>query len=247
MVTVLLLCLWPAEPMPKFVDVPVLNGRISERTIYADVINRTAQPVLDCDSRDTNAHESTHRLQSQLRNANGGRVNAFYLLNGKACIVKEPGIKLSYVSKFIPASLRSYRYQLYCVDQQHHWNNEPLYLVDEWSAYINGCSVSLEDSKARRLREKTDAASGVIEMGIYSVAMAMAVEKYDPHYFKTDKQFLPFIRYQWKRAKAVYDEAAPLFPSDNQVRQLKSLQSSPDAHDMREFIKNHLGGVWLEN
>jgi hypothetical protein len=241
------------EPALKFVEVPVLVNRINEKSIYADVINRCENardfatgPVLDTDSRDTNAHESTHRLQAQLRNARGGRVNAFYLLNGKACIVKEPGMRLSYACRFIPASIRSYRYGTYCEMALRHWDDRPLYWVDEWSAYINGCSVSLEDTQQRRHVIRSDAASGILELGLYSVAMAMAVEKYDPEYFKNDPQFLPFMRYQWKRACEIYTKAAPLFPSDNQVRQLKALQGSPDAAAMRQFIAAHLDGVWLK-
>lgn len=246
MCAVLLLCLWPVEtPWLKFVDVPVVNQYVSEKSLYADVMNRARKPFTG-HSRDTNAHETTHEIQSVLRNAHGGRVNAFYLLNGKAVICKEPGVKISYVGKFCPAVLRSYRWPLYCEQQQQYWNNEPLYLVDEWSAYINGCAVSLEDKHAGKKEESTDAASGTLEMGIYSIAMAMAVEKYDQEYFKNNKQFILFMKYQWKRAHDLYQKAAPLFPSDNQTRQLKALQTSPDAEAMRQFITKHLDGVWLK-
>lgn len=245
MLTVLLLCLWPVEkPGLVFVDVPAVH-RYSEVSIYADVMSRTNKHFTG-HGRDTNAHETTHQIQSEIRNAHGSRVNAFYLLNGKAVICKEPGVKISYVGKFCPQVLRSYRWPLYCEQQQQYWNNEPLYLVDEWSAYINGCCVSLEDYQGGVGKENSDAASGVLEMGVYSIAMAMAVEKYDPEYFKNDPQFLPLLRYQWGRAKRIYDEAAPLFPSDNQVKQLKALQESPEAEPVRAFIKQHLDGVWLK-
>jgi hypothetical protein len=232
------------EPLPKFVDVPAVH-QYSEKSIYADVMSRTSNHFLG-HGRDTNAHETVHHIQSVLRNAHGGRVNAFYVLNGKAVICKEPGVKISYVGKFCPRSLRSYRWPLYCEQQQQYWNNEPLYLVDEWSAYVIGCAVSLEEHQTGRGKENSDAASGTLEMGIYSIAMAMAVEKYDPDYFKNDTQFLPFMKYQWKRAHDLYIKAAPLFPSDNQTRQLKALQTSPDAEAMRAFITKHLDGVWLK-
>lgn len=234
-----------ANAQLKFVDVPEVSRRCSEKSLFADVINRCRNPYLSS-SRDTNAHESTHFIQSDLRNAHGGRVNAFYLLNGKAVVCKEPGVKISWIGKFCPTCLRSYRWPLYCEQQQQYWNNEPLYLVDEWSSYINGCAVSLEDKQAGRAAESTDAASGTLEMGVYSVAMAMAVQKYDPEFFKNDPQFLPFLRYQWKRAHDLYQKAAPLFPSDNQTRQLKALQTSPNAEAMRQFITKHLDGVWLK-
>lgn len=234
---------------PKFINVPVSLSRMNENSKLADIVNRCGNgrngPSLG-DGRATDGHESTHMLQANLRNSNGGRVNAFYMMDGRAVIVKEPGIRKSYVARFIPDSLREHRYGTY-VSGQTAWDGEPLYLADEWSAYINGCIVALDDATSGRHRETSDEACGPLELGIYCVAMAMAVEKYDPEYFQNETQFKDFMSFQWARAKEVFDKAAPVFPFSSQDQLLRNLRSSPDAEQMRQFIRTHLDGVWLSD
>lgn len=93
------------------------------------------------------AHETTHGLNSRIRQQAGGtgQVNAFYLLGGKAMVLPEPrGVTLSKVAARIPANQRGSAYQLYFVEQQRYWQNEPLYLCDELACYLNGAAVRYE-------------------------------------------------------------------------------------------------------
>lgn len=232
-----------AKLLPRFITVPVVNSSTREQSCLADIMNR-CRKVEHFGNRATDGHEATHEVNSNIRNAQGGMVNAFYCMDGKAVIVKEPGIRKSHVALFVPRSLRDYRFSY--VEGMREWDGRPLYLVDEWSAYINGCIVALDDIKSGRDRDRSDRAAGCLDLGIYCVAMAMAVEKNDRNYFYSDPQFLPFMKYQWARAKEVYDKAAPLFPFDNQNQLLANLQRSPDAELMRQFINAHLDGVWLK-
>ena len=55
------------EPVLTFEDVPIYRTRIVEESKYADIINRARNPVLEYD-RDTDAHETTHMIQADLRN-----------------------------------------------------------------------------------------------------------------------------------------------------------------------------------
>jgi hypothetical protein len=229
--------------IPKLIQIPILHNAIREESRLADIMNR-ARRVEHFGNRGTDGHEATHEINSNVRNAQGGMVNAFYLMDGNVAVLKEPGIRKSAVAAYVPASLRDYRFNTY-VAGARDWDDRPLYLVDEWSAYINGCIVALDDAKSNRGRDNSDRACGCIDLGIYCVALAMAVEKQDPAYFKNEAQFLDFMNYQWGRAKEVFDQAAPLFPFDSQDVLLKNLRTSPDAEAMRQFIKTHLNGVWL--
>lgn len=173
-------------------------------------------------------------------------MNAFYLLDGNGVILKEPGIAKRMVQRFVPPSLRKSRYETY-VSGQTAWDDQPLYLVDEWNAYINGTLVAIDDKENGVYdgNERSDEAVGPVEMGVYCVALGMAVEKHDPEYWHGEPEFKSFLQYEWQRAKECFDKAAPLFPWDTQDEIIKSLRTSPDAEAMRQFIKTHLNGVWL--
>jgi hypothetical protein len=228
----------------KFIDVPVLTQRLPESSFLADIVNRCRNPVLD-EQRPTNGHESTHMLNSQLRNQHGGKVNALYVMSGKAVLLKEPRLRKSAVPAFVPPSLRGYRFRTYVTGAQE-WDDTPTYLLDEWSAYVNGCFVALDDKRSGRTVEAADWAGGPLELGIYSLAMGMAVEQGDPVYFRDEPQFKAFLRWHWARAKLAFDRGRTVFPFQQQENLLKALQSSPDASSMRAFITKNLDGVWLK-
>lgn len=86
------------------------------------------------------AHETTHGLNSRIRNSRGGtgQVNAAYLYGGHALVLPEPPLTLTEVARAVPRRWRGRIYGLYMVEQAGDWNNEPLYVLDELSAYING-------------------------------------------------------------------------------------------------------------
>lgn len=92
------------------------------------------------------AHEGTHGVNSILRNRYPGRINASYMLGGIAMIQQEPRITLKQLSKEIPPNFRSSKlgYSTYILGSQYDWNNQPLYIADEFSAYCNGTFVGHE-------------------------------------------------------------------------------------------------------
>jgi hypothetical protein len=230
-------------PDLEFVEVPVVTERIREDSFLADIVNRTRSPFMES-SRPTTGHETTHALNSELRNQRGGGVNAFYVMSGKAVILKEPRLRKREVISFVPPSLRQCRFGTY-VSGAAEWDDRPLYLVDEWVSYVNGCFVALDDQRHGRRVEQADWASGPLELGVYCVALGMAVEKYDPAYWRSS-QFPAFLRWHWARAKSAYGHGEKLFPSSTQEKQLANLRTSPDAAAMRAFIEKHLDGVWLK-
>lgn len=232
---------------PKFSNLAVVRVRINEKSFYADVINHAQQPVLD-ESRSTNAHESTHRINAEVRN-NYNKHNAFYVGNDKVVILKEPAITKNQSIEFIPNNLRFMRFSLYILGQQE-WNLQPLYILDEWTAYINGATVSVEDFETGRYRGQwQDAVAGSLEFTIYSIAIAMAVEKYDPVYWNSEngEELRRFIIWNGKRAQDVYLKGykKPMFIWDKQEKLYNDFKNSPDAANMREFVKKYLDNIWL--
>ena len=95
------------------------------------------------------AHEVTHLINADIRNqyrAKHGydRINAFYCLENRAAVLDEPKITLGEVAERIAPDRRGRLYDLYLVRAQQWWNNQPLYVFDEWIAYYNDARVSVE-------------------------------------------------------------------------------------------------------
>lgn len=125
------------------------------------------------------AHETTHGLHGRLRNlgAGTGKVNAFYCLNDYYVIFPEPSVKISDTIPYVPNQYKNHRlYNLYMVQQQRYWNNEPLYIMDEWIAYTNGSLVGNN--------ERIDSIESMIVFSFYATAMITAVNHLDSDYIK---------------------------------------------------------------
>lgn len=103
----------------------------------------------------TYAHEGTHGINGRIREQ--WKQPGFYCLRGKVALTEEPACTLRDVAQAVPAGDRGRgyakleaapieepRYGLYLVGQQRWWNNEPSYILDELSAYINGVECGLE-------------------------------------------------------------------------------------------------------
>jgi hypothetical protein len=239
----------PVITEPEFVEVKPVTSAYREDSLYADIMNRSRRPFTKAD-RDTNAHESTHGINADIRNTHPDltKVNGFYVMHGKGVVIYEPNMKKSAMIPFLPASLSGSRYSTY-VAGSPGWENRPLYIFDEWVAYVNGGSVNLEDTKTGRHDGViTDAMSASLEFSIYAVAMAMAVEKHDPEYWKTNKQFKNFLHWHLKRSYDLFMAGYKLkeFKNEKQEKLLESLRTSPDAKEIRAFIEKHFGGIWLK-
>jgi hypothetical protein len=186
----------PVVPEPEFIEVKKVTDVYREDSLYSDIMNRSRRPFTKAD-RDTNAHESTHGINADIRNGHKDSVsiNGFYVMNGRGVLIYEPKMRKSSMIPFVPKSLQGFRYPTYVAGQQV-WDGRPLYIFDEWVAYVNGASVNVEDAlKNRHTSGWSDAVSGPLEFSVYSVAVAMAVEKHDPDYWKTNKQFKNFIHW----------------------------------------------------
>lgn len=93
------------------------------------------------DTATTTVHECTHGINADLRNKfhPGGRHNCFYLLRNEWFGCPEPNWLKREVIPFIPVEYRSG--DLFERVSGTAWHDRPLYLWDEWVAYVNGSEL----------------------------------------------------------------------------------------------------------
>ncbi len=238
------------EIIPIFVSVPKFRSS-EQNSIYGDVLGHSkARPHGDSGGRATNAHETSHSIHAYLRNMYtrqyGKRVNGFYCLKGRGVVIEEPNIRKSQVNKFVPKNLRSYRYNLYLGGMA--WDDTPLYIYDEWVAYVLGGMVNVEDiQKGRHKGGRTDGVSGCLGFSIYAVALCMAVKEHDPQYWESNTQFRNFTIWMLYKSQKTYKMGHRMkeLQWKDQDDLLKELLTSSSAAPMRDFIRQHLDGVWL--
>ena len=236
---ILLVCFF-GEPV--WVDVPVLRPMKSVRgsTALADIESRMpaghqyAFPSMPM----TWGHEVTHGLNSNLRMGRPNS-NAIYCMDGKAAIVKEPRGRLSAVAARVPKSLRGPSYQLYLVQQRQYWEMEPTYILDEWTAYVNGSLVGREVRENGWHFELLQA----INFTVYSLAMAQSVTASDPNY--DHSQLKGIIDYNSDRVMRIWQELDSSGADDMHVRQIRAYltawRTGTESAELRAFAQQYLG------
>jgi len=199
----------------------------------------------------TAGHETSHGIHAHLRvyvHQGSERVNAFYVLGDRAAYVVEPGIRKSAVATYVPASLRGSRYALY-VTGQTAWDDTPLYLWDEWNAYVNGAAVGVDlATHGLWTRGWRDAVMGPLEFCTYALATGMAVRAGDPTYFAANTQFKEFLAWNLRRAMDLFraGRTLPDFTWADQDAYYARLQSSADAAALRQFARDTYGATWTQ-
>ena len=211
---------------------------------HADIMGHAGRKSVG-DGRSTDAHETTHFVNNQIRNRTPEKDNAFYCLGGKAYVFPEPRTKKSDCAGYVPRVLRGGRFDLY-VSGQREWNDEPLYVLDEWSAYINGGIVSVQDaSTGRNYERNVYAVTGATELGIYSIATAMAIHDRDAVWWREHSEdFRSFMMLGLARVQYLEDYGPRFYPHDDTL--LRELRTSSEAEAMRSFIREHFEGLLLE-
>ena len=205
-------------------------------SIYNDVMSHCEKPSVG-NGRYTDVHETSHFISSALRKGRMG-YNAFYVLHDDAVIVKEPPTTIGEVAEYVPKNLRGYRYKLYFVEQRRYWDEQPLYIAEEWNCYTLGGMTAVDDYNHKRKLERTDAVSGMFEFMIYNTALAMCVKDKCPEYWEKNEQFREFLQYRM-------DTSSMIFAVGREIPQFKSLSSdklyqtwhnSEEGKEFQEFI-----------
>lgn len=227
--------------------VPERQIRTKENSYYGQILNRTNN-VISGYERATNAHENIHMINSDYSNKTMGKKRAFYITGEQRVFyTKNPRMLKNDVRSFIPQSLRGTRYKTYLEGAQD-WNDVPLYIMDEWVAYIGGGMVALQDYENKTARDQSDRMCGALEFSIYTVALCMAIEKKDPTFWEQEEEFRKFVAKMLDQSQSLFYKGRYIddFKSSSQERLLTNLQTSQDAQAMRDFIKKWFNGAFVK-
>lgn len=215
----------PCVTSPNWISYPEQQQTPDYGPVVTDVERHLypGHPYREPD-RVTWVHEGTHGINSLVRNANGKP--GFYILKNHAYLLDEPQTTVAAAAQAVPASLRGQIYSLYCLQSQGSWNNQPSYLFDEWDAYTNGTIAR----KVLKIADRRESASYMLEMAVYStcVPYCCKVRNEDTKYF---------LRWLWERSLMLVE--------DDSV--IQTLRTSPDADDLRTFMRGYFGVGWTKS
>jgi len=218
------------------------------------------------------SHETTHGINSNIRNKHqdASKVNGFYCLQDRACVIYEPKTTIRAIALKIPQALRGPSYQLYLVQQTSGWNDRPLYLFDEWIAYTNGSETGRELNHQGWYYELLQAHN----FNVYCMYLAMTVKKTCPDY--DDKQMKAFMMWNIERTfrlaapfeKRVIMQAEPeevgnmlkkhlhhhdiphggddSDPIRSALEYVEKVRTLPEAEELRKFARDYFGADWCK-
>jgi hypothetical protein len=126
----------------------------------ADVFSRLTDAERHRDPMDpgcvvTWTHEGTHGV-SHLASKVHKRQDrlTIYLLDGHCITLQHPGVSILEVAAAVPREdwegQPESMFTLYLVNQQQYFNDEPLYLLEEWVGYTHGAIVRQQAGKKDR-------------------------------------------------------------------------------------------------
>jgi hypothetical protein len=178
-----------AQYSPYVADLMAHGGR--DNALYVDA------------DATSSAHELTHYVNGLLRERAGGGWGAFYCYGGLRWHLREPRVTLRDVVARIPQ--RGPLYGLVagqCADPGGvyngmpitGWNSQPLYILDELTAYTNGAIAG----RAAGSPEWQHQARCAGELSYYAKVLAGVVQQGDPYYPDLG-QLVAFIR--WNDAR----------------------------------------------
>jgi hypothetical protein len=96
-------------------------------------------------------------------------------------MLANPAGTISEAARLVPSSMRYSRFNLYLVKQAASWNNEPLYIYDEWVAYRNGAQCLVYDAQHGGTRDgNTDFIFAPLEFCTYGLAVMKMASAHGP-------------------------------------------------------------------
>ncbi len=197
---------------------------------------------------ETLAHELSHGIHSDLRlkRPSTPKLNGFYVLGGQGAIVLEPSFRKADVAALVPQSLRGSRYDHYLTGQKG-WDDQPLYLWDEWNSYVNGAAVAIERYSLGLQQYPANSANdrvyAVLEFTIYALMVLHTAEQREPQYLTREPQAREFFAWNAQRAMRLFQAGRhlPPFRWTNSDTLEQALRTSPDAEQLRQSARRLLG------
>lgn len=184
----------------------------------------------------TRGHEMAHFINADIRNQFPRRVgerphNAFYVGNDRAVIFDEPQTTIERVILELPVAFRDRSFNTYFVMNGRHWNDRPLYLLDEWMAYYHDARIGAELNTS----DRSSTAESLAEFSIYTLAVCKSAQC-DAKY--NHDALAKFVRWQLKRSMSVIDTDAAA------SARWRQFVTDPSAASLRTFTLQYLGSDW---
>lgn len=227
--------------VPKFENYPPIRGSGLESLgkVLGDIESHMPAGHIYVDNdKITWAHETTHGINSNARMkfSRNGRINAFYVLENRVVVIQEPNTTIRNVAANVPESLRGGVYNLYLVQQAAAWNDTPLYIFDEWSAYVNGsdCRLDLD------IYNRHETVQYMLEFNVYATCVAMTSKS-------DDQQLKSFLMWEIERAMKIYEKSINVGGSITlRAAYIDQMRTSPDAAQWRVFCQQYYGADWCK-
>lgn len=239
-----------AKPAPErdgiFIKVPRHRSYPGdESSTFHDVMSHGDSRRLWWNTYATTAHETHHHANALVQRTFylGRPCSGFYVWDGRAAIYPEPRFLKRDIAKFVPRSLRDDRF-FYVWGQ---WDSDefPLYVLDEWIAYITDAKVIAEYAylEKRPAGYRTGEGQGCIEMMVYGLALYRAIQTHDPKYLERNPDFREFLAFLCCETLASY-EVTQRFPQYRwQPEYLeKTFRKDPAAAALRSILESLLIG-----
>jgi hypothetical protein len=217
------------------VDYPEQTKNLTDPSFMADVANHCKNwSYYEVKGSDvTSTHEGTHGIHAQLRNELGAQ-NGFYLGYSKAFTIASPKCRKSDSIKYIPEFFRKMRFSEY-VSGQQEWDDTPLYIYDEWGAYINGALAANDLYHRGKYQDgQRDNDYGPIEFVAYGIAVAMAAQAAGD----LSDELKQLLDIMIKRSFNVYYAATSLWEMGEKAL-VDELQTGPNGETYRQFLKSN--------
>jgi hypothetical protein len=185
-------------------------------------------------------HENSHHIHANIRNTwPGKKINAFYVLGDKACVIDEPPTTIPKIAPRIPPALRGPSYQLYLINHDPGWRSYPLYLFDEWSSYTNVAECGREMNFSGWDYELLQS----MNFAVYCTFLAMVVAEECRGY--DDTQLKAFLMWQTERC---FRLASPYERDPGQTKQaleyVAKVRLASEAEEFRVFARRYYGADW---
>ncbi len=240
---------------PEFEHVP------NDGSVYADIANHCKRwdYYKVAGSQTSSAHECCHGVNADLRNQKlqirclgeehwettnriyspegdeygAGGFNCFYCLEDRYVKIEEPNCKKSDSIPYIPEAFRFSRFKTY-IEGQREWDNQPLYIFDEWSAYCAGAACAIKDNCGA---PGSDIIFGPVEFIAYGTAMLVAVKA------KTgsiNNQLAQFTKWMIDRSFDLYEKGRDRYGWEEAEKCYQMLKVGAEGDAIREFWAREL-------
>lgn len=240
----------PKIQEPKWTSYPPIRQVTHLGKILSDIESHMPENHIYRDSdKITWAHETSHGLCSNIRQkfSSGGYValnderlpvfhsadgvNGFYVLKDRAMVLKEPSSTLTAIARAVSQELRGDVYQLYLIKQAGQWNNEPLYVLDEWVAYSNG-SATRADLK---ITNRAETVRYMMEFSCYAIYMLKVANP--------DQDVKTFVKWHLERCMGIMKENE----SVGDISAAKAYWEKVKANaELKQFCLDCFGQDWCQ-